>query len=133
MARMWQTPEVGEQVMKAMTADALKAALIGAGVPQAAADQMGSQIDDTMKDCILKLYRSAVNVGKEWDPELSNIPPGGLLIWGADDPCMAISYADGLARRTAATLLALSQTGHWWPLQRPEEAAAALEDHWAQI
>ena len=50
-----------------MTADALKAALIGAGVPQAAADQMGSQIDDTMKDCILKLYRSAVNVGKEWD------------------------------------------------------------------
>jgi hypothetical protein len=48
-----------------------------------------------MKDCILKLYRSAVNVGKEWDPELSNIPPKGLLIWGADDPYMAISYADG--------------------------------------
>jgi pimeloyl-ACP methyl ester carboxylesterase len=133
MARMWQTPEVGEQVMKAMTADALKAALIGAGVPQAAADEIASQIDDTMKDCILKLYRSAVNVGKEWDTELSNIPPKGLLIWGADDPYMAISYADGLARRTGATLLALSQTGHWWPLQRPAEAAAALEDHWAKM
>jgi pimeloyl-ACP methyl ester carboxylesterase len=130
MARMWQTPEVGEQVMKAMTADALKAALIGAGVPQAAADELASQIDDTMKDCILKLYRSAVNVGKEWDLELSKIPARGLLIWGADDPYMAISYADALARRTGATLLALSQTGHWWPLQRPEEAAAALQDHW---
>jgi nitrogen regulatory protein PII-like uncharacterized protein len=65
---MWQTPEVGEQVMKAMTADALKAALIGAGVPRAAAGEIASQIDDTMKGCILTLYRSAVNVGKEWGP-----------------------------------------------------------------
>ncbi len=111
----------------------LNAALSGAGVQRAAADEIASQIDDTMKDCILKLYRSAVNVGKEWDTELSNIPPKGLLIWGADDPCIAISYAEGLAKRTGGTLLALSRTGHWWPLQRPEEAAAALEDHWAQM
>jgi len=51
-----------------------------------------------MKDCILKLYRSAVNAGTEWWSDLKNIPERGMLIWGADDPYMAVSYAEGLAK-----------------------------------
>jgi pimeloyl-ACP methyl ester carboxylesterase len=133
MARMWQTPGVGEQVMQAMTGEALKTALTGAGVNEADATQMASAIDDTMKDCILKLYRSAVNVGAEWYPDLKNIPAGGLLIWGVDDPYMAISYAEKLTEYTGAHLHRLEGVGHWWPLQAPAEAAAALEQHWARM
>jgi pimeloyl-ACP methyl ester carboxylesterase len=133
MARMWQTPEVGEQVLKAMTPDALGAALTGAGVAEPDAAQMASAIDDTMKDCILRLYRSAINVGQEWWADLKNIPPNGLLIWGVDDPYMPVSYAEKLAAYTGAHLHSLPSTGHWWPLQRPAEAAAALEQHWARM
>src|SRR5258708_27673199 len=46
MARMWQTPGVGEQGMKATTADALKAALNGAGVAQTAAAELPSKTPD---------------------------------------------------------------------------------------
>jgi pimeloyl-ACP methyl ester carboxylesterase len=130
---MWQTPGVGEQVMQAMTGDALKTALTGAGVSEPDAAQMASAIDDTMKDCILKLYRSAINVGAEWYPDLKNIPPNGLLIWGVDDPYMAITYAEKLAEYTGAHLHRLKGIGHWWPLQAPAEAAAALEQHWERM
>jgi pimeloyl-ACP methyl ester carboxylesterase len=133
MAKMWQTPGVGEQVMQGMTGDALKAGLSGGGVPQEAVDDMASRIDDRMKSCILPLYRSAVNVGKEWEAELDNIPKTGLLIWGADDPYMQVQYAEGLAKRVGARLVSLPNTGHWWPAQRPDEAAKLLEEHWASV
>jgi len=42
MAKMWQTPGVGEQVMQAMTPDALKGALGGGGVPQEYVDQIAA-------------------------------------------------------------------------------------------
>jgi pimeloyl-ACP methyl ester carboxylesterase len=131
MARMWQTPGVGEQVLQAMTGDALKAALGGGGIPQESVDMIADAVDDTMKDCILKLYRSAVTVGTEWWGDLKNAPKRGMLIWGADDPYMAVKFAEGLAKETGARLVNLPATGHWWPLQRPAEAAAALEKHWA--
>jgi pimeloyl-ACP methyl ester carboxylesterase len=130
-AKIWQTPGMGEQFMQAMSPDALGVALTSAGVPPEAAGEIAAHIDDTMKDCILKLYRSAVNVGKEWWPDLSNIPAHGLLIWGVDDPYMAIVYAEKLAEHVGAKLVKLADTGHWWPLQRPAEAAKALEEHWA--
>lgn len=133
MARMWQTPGVGEQVMQGMTGDALKAGLAGGGVPEKALDSMAAQIDDTMKDAILRLYRSAVTVGTEWYPGLDNIPANGLLIWGADDPYMHVANAEAMAKKIGARLVSLPDTGHWWPVQRPEEAAKLLEKHWASV
>jgi len=130
-ARMWQTPGVGEQFMQAMSGDTLKVQLVASGVPEDAAQVMGDHIDDTMKDCILELYRSAVEVGKEWSPALDNIPANGLLIWGRDDPYMQQTFAEKMSERIGARLISLPDTGHFWPAQRPTEAAAALEDHWA--
>lgn len=132
LAKVWQTPAMGEQFMTGMTGDTLKAAITAAGVPEADADQMAARIDDTMKDCILKLYRSAVNVGEDWWPALDNIPRGGLLIWGVDDPYMQVNFARELAKHVGAKVHELKDTGHWWPVQRPAEAAAALEEHWAK-
>lgn len=134
VARIWQTPGMGEQFMQGMTADTMKAALTGAGVPDAEADVMASHIDDPMKDCILKLYRSAVDVGKEWYGEIvAKIPRGGLLIWGAGDIYMQLSFAEMLAKDIGARLEVLPDTGHWWPVQRPAEVARLLEAHWANV
>lgn len=133
MAKMWQTPGVGEQVMQAMTGDALKAALVGAGVSEEDAASMAEHIDDTMKAAILPLYRSAVSVGEEWGPDLPRMPKAGLLIWGADDPYMQVKHAEYMAKVTGARLVTLPHTGHWWPLQRASEVAKLLEEHWASV
>jgi pimeloyl-ACP methyl ester carboxylesterase len=131
MARSWQTPGMGETVMQAMVGPALATGLAGGGVPAEHAEENAGRVDDTMKDCILKLYRSAVEVGKEWGPDVAKMPKGGLMIWGADDPYMQIDFAQKMAERCGAKLLSFEGTGHWWPLQKPAEVAKALEEHWA--
>jgi pimeloyl-ACP methyl ester carboxylesterase len=133
IARMWQTPGVGEQVMQGMTADAMLTVLTGEGVPEDRARALVSHIDDRMKAAILPLYRSATEIGKEWGPDLDRVRTPGLLVWGKNDPYMAIDFAQKLAARTRARLVTLEGAGHWWPLQRPAEAAAALEALWAAV
>src|SRR5262250_2949556 len=62
-AQAWQIPGKGEQIMAAMTPEAMTAALVSAGVPLGDAVKTAAGVDDTMKRCILALYRSAVHVG----------------------------------------------------------------------
>lgn len=133
MARSWQTPGVGEQVMQAMSGAALEAGMTAAGVPAEHAGVTASNVDDTMKDCILKLYRSATEVFKEWQPDSENIDRPGLMIWGGKDPYMPIDFARKMAERTGARLLVFEDSSHWWPLEKPAEAAAALEEFWASV
>src|ERR1051325_5764616 len=88
-AQMWQTPEVGEQVIAAMVnADVENrvAAMVGAGVPEATAPEVVAHIDTTMGECILGLYRSAVTVGSEWEADLARVDRPGLSLWGAGGP-----------------------------------------------
>jgi len=131
-ARLWQTPEVGEQVMKAMTPEAIQGALQAAAMPAKDAAEAAAYVDDLMKQCILKLYRSAVNVGGEWEDGLARIPPGGLVLWGEDDPYAAPSFGARLAERTGSRYRSFAGCGHWWQLQRPDEVADELRDLWSR-
>ena len=133
MARSWQTPELGEQVMQGMSNAALEAGMAGAGVPPEHASVTAGNVDDTMKGCILKLYRSATKVGKEWQPATEKIDRPGLLIWGGKDPYMQVEFARNMAERTGARLLVFDDSSHWWPLEKPAEAASALEEFWASV
>ena len=67
-AKIWQTPGAGEQLMEAFTPDTLAAALSQQGLEPGYARALAEKVDPTMKDCILKLYRSAINVTDEWPP-----------------------------------------------------------------
>jgi pimeloyl-ACP methyl ester carboxylesterase len=40
-------------------------------------------------------------------------------------------FAERLATRVHGELLLFEGCGHWWPIERPGEAAAALERFWA--
>ena len=82
-----------------------------------------------MKSSILKLYRSATNVGTDW-PQLAAPTPPGLVLWGAKDPYVGVEFGKRLADRTGAKFTAFDECSHWWPSQRPAEAAALLEEHW---
>jgi pimeloyl-ACP methyl ester carboxylesterase len=132
VAQMWQTPGLGEQVMEGFTVDALVDALKPEGVPESTAREMALRVDDRMKASVLPLYRSAVKVGEEWGPDLDKVARPGLLIWGAQDPYMAIDYAKRLAARTKAEMVVLEDVSHWWPVQAPDRAAEALEAFWAK-
>jgi len=132
MAQSWQTPGLGEQVMQGFTADAMAAALAAEGVPDQAAKDVASRVDDRMKACILPLYRSAVTYMKEWGPDVDKIKKPGMLIWGEKDPYMQVEFARKMAARTGAELVLLPGS-HWWPVQFPQESAAALERLWGSV
>ena len=130
LAQQWQTPDVGEAVMAGMTTDALADGLPGAGVPADDARAIASRVDERMKTCILALYRSAISVGEEWEDGVAAIRRPGLILWSRDDPYVAARFAERLAARVRGQLVFLEGCGHWWPLERPVEAAAALERFW---
>jgi pimeloyl-ACP methyl ester carboxylesterase len=132
-ARAWQTPGLGEKVMAALTAETLQAALVAAGVPAADAARAGGKLDATMKQCILNLYRSAVNAGAEWEDDLPRVSAPGLVLWGEKDPYASVDFGARLAEKTRARFVQFSECSHWWQLERPAELAAELERHWSAV
>src|SRR3954452_10428648 len=132
LAQMWQTPEVGEQVMEGMVGDALIDAL-EPQIGRERATEVAKHIDDTMKDCILRLYRSAVNVGAEWGDAVDGITRPGIVFWGADDPYVTREFGERLAQRTGARLVMFPDSGHWWPSTKSADVARELETLWASV
>ena len=132
-ARAWQTPGMGEKVMAGMTAEGLAAALVAAGVPAADAAETATHVDPTMKDCILKLYRSAVRAGDEWEDDLKRVSAPGLVLWGEKDPYAGVEFGARLAEKTRARFVAFPACSHWWQLERPIEVTAELERFWGSI
>lgn len=130
-AQLFQTAEVGEQVLAAMTAETMAPVLEEQGVPYEDALAAAGRIDDTMRSSILALYRSAVTVGAEWQPAVEQNQRPAMALWATDDPYVDARYGERLAARTDGRLVLLEGCGHWWPAQRPEEVAAILSSFWA--
>jgi len=128
-AKMWQTPELGEQMMQATTPEMMTAGLQGAGVPEADAIETSTRIDATMQRCILRLYRSATKVGEEWGGDLRKIAAPGLVLWADGDPFVQPRFGERLAANTRAKIRHFD-CGHWWQLERADQVAAALTDFW---
>ncbi len=132
-AQLFQTPEVGEQVVAMMAGEAMVEMFVESGIPADAAAVTASGIDDTMRSSILALYRSAVTVGAEWQPAVEGNSVPAMALWATDDPYVDIRYGSRLAARVRGPLVRLEGCGHWWPLQRPADVAAALESFWASV
>ena len=130
IAKLWQTPAAGEAFMANWTPAVLRDAAAGLGVPPDYIEVAAGFVDDVMKDCILRLYRSAVDVSGQWGPDLERAPSQALLVWGADDPFAPVEIAERSAKRVGGEALVLQECGHWWPLERPAEVAAALKQLW---
>lgn len=132
-AKAWQTPGMGEKVMVCMTPERLGVALVAAAVPEADAATTARNVDATMKQCILNLYRSAVHAGEEWEDDLKRVSAPGLVLWGEKDPYAAVEFGARLAQKTRARFVSFAGCSHWWQLERPAEVAAELERHWGNI
>lgn len=130
LAQVWQTPGEGERYMEEELTDEFGIQhLIDNGVPEEDA-RRNMWLTPHGKTTILKLYRSAVHIGVEWQPELEQLELPALVIWGRTDPYVELHWAERLAPRMHAELVVL-ECGHWWPYERPAETAAALLRHWA--
>jgi hypothetical protein len=84
-----------------------------------------------MADCILDLYRSAVDVGKEWSPDFRDVSEPGLVLVPSEDQFLSDSGARLGARQAGAAVADLPGLGHWWMLQDPEKGAAVLAEFWS--
>ena len=133
LAKIWQTPGAGEEFMANLDPKQFSGQLEQLGVPPDLAAQATDPVDERMKDCILRLYRSAVNVGSEWQPALAQIKAPGLVLWGALDEACPVRFADQLGQDTHAERVLKFDTGHWFPLQAPTETARALQEHWQSV
>jgi pimeloyl-ACP methyl ester carboxylesterase len=102
-------------------------------VPEGPALDLASHINRAMADCILDLYRSAVDVGKQWGPDFAAIPAPGLVIIPSEDPFPSAASATKAGARAGAKTVALDGLGHWRILQDPARAATVLREFWATL
>jgi pimeloyl-ACP methyl ester carboxylesterase len=131
VAKIWQTPTEGEKWMAELDPAAFAAELATTyKVPIYLAQETAARMDATMKDSILRLYRSAVQVGQEWEPGLSKASSPGFVFWGVSDTAAPIEFADRLGAATGSEVLHMP-CGHWPLLEKPAQLASALERHWS--
>jgi len=130
-AQIWQTPGEGEAFMEAMGGELMVGALTGWRVPQADAETMAEHADNVMKEAVLKLYRSAVNIGADWSGALDATPKPGLVLWGEHDPFAGVDVGRRYAGRVGARFHLFEDCGHWWPYERAEETASELMQLWS--
>ena len=138
MAQLWQTPEVGEEIvlgMRAASREETIAMMTAAGMgPVAAADVADSL--DGIADCILPLYRSGAQPAvSDLGLALSSMDlPPGLAIDPSEDPYVGPpGRAAEMALRLGARHVPLEGAGHWWMCERSAEAAAVLVEFWASL
>lgn len=132
LAKIWQDPVEGDRFMDELDAVSFATDLVGNfQVPAESAEETARRMDGTMKDSILKLYRSAETVGAEWEPDLADVSAPSLVFWGALDPACPVEFGEKLAAAVRASRFLILDSSHWTVLQKPAEVAAALEAHWS--
>lgn len=118
VAKLWQDPVAGDAFMAGFDAPAFAATISqGFDVPADVARETVARIDATMRDSILRLYRSAVTVGAEWEPGLAGLTSPGLVFWGTRDPAVPAGFGRELAERIGNGRFAPLDCNHWSVLQ----------------
>ena len=130
LAKVWQALGEGEAFMRNLTVDSLSAMLTSLSVPAGEARSTAERVSPQMKECILSLYRSAINVGNEWEGALKNIVRPTAIYWGRKDTECPLRFAYQMAGRLLDARVIELNCGHWVPLEKPAELAGLLEEHW---
>ncbi|MEV6347644.1 alpha/beta hydrolase [Actinoplanes sp. NPDC051851] len=131
LAQIWQDRVAGDRFMAEFDPVAFAGQLVEVyDVPGEPARAAMGRVDERMKDSILRLYRSAVEVGEEWAPGLRDMTAPALVFWGVRDPAVPVEFGRELGLETGARRVAELDCNHWTLLERPAEVAALLEEHW---
>jgi pimeloyl-ACP methyl ester carboxylesterase len=129
--RVWNVPGDGERWMDEIDTDTLVTSFAAqAGMPEDVARSM-SWLNEWNRAVTLSLYRSATNVGHEWVDDLAKIVIPSMIIWGELDLIVSVEFGRRMATRMGAQVVTLDAL-HFWPAERPRQAAEALQRHWGR-
>jgi pimeloyl-ACP methyl ester carboxylesterase len=139
LAKVWQTPEVGEQAvtqMKNTPPEALAERYESLGVTPEIARKVVAAANADLGKAILALYRSAAQpVMRDLGIGLPRAAakPGLALIATEDFYCGGEKLARRSAERAGAKVAVLEGAGHWWMCQQPKQGADALNAFLASL
>lgn len=139
LARVWQEPEAGERAMARMLArpgTERAAGLAGLGMNAVVAERVAAGMDETMADCILRLYPSAAQpamarIGAELGKAAAR--PGLALVPAEDHMAGTERQHREAAARAGARMEILPGLGHWWMTQDPARGAKTLHRFWSSL
>jgi hypothetical protein len=110
-----------------------KARLVTGGVPDQLAGEIAGAHDETMSQCILGFYRSAMpNVAGDWWGDTGPTASQGLVLLLPDPPQDEAMSVDVASRLGAATAR-LDHLNHCWMAEDPQRVARGLNSFWASL
>lgn len=145
LARLWQTPRMGEAFMAQDPPRWLFRALLDHGyarrsspprLPRAFLDHMGHDFDADTRHAVLRLYRASEHLtdrAPELVAALRRIDCPALVLWGARDHYIGAEQA--LRQRAAfprAEVVVLPGSGHWPMVDDPDVCAGLVSDFLAR-
>lgn len=133
LAKIWQTPVLGELFNVAATAPAFRLLLRhgnSGGLPRDFLDRMYADFDAGTKRAVVRLYRASRHPEAQFrqlSAELGGLDRPVLVIWGKKDPYIGHEHAAG-QRNTFpdARVKMLDGSGHWPFVDNPEAVREAL-------
>jgi pimeloyl-ACP methyl ester carboxylesterase len=126
----WAQPGLGELAMAQVTPELIREQMgPRLGIPADAVDRTVAFLHEHNKEVGLKLYRSAVGVGRAWAKDLPRIVAPSMILWGEQDMIVPVMFGRRMAARIGAELVTVPGE-HFWQFTCPELGAAAMRRHW---
>jgi pimeloyl-ACP methyl ester carboxylesterase len=133
LARIWQTPWLGELFMAATTRTGMRLLLRHGnprGLPVEYVDQAFDSFDAATRRAVLRLYRNTRATNGAMQDIAKALRPWDLpaqVVWGAHDPYISVDFAE---RQRAvfprAEVLILPDSGHWPFIDDPDAVANTI-------
>jgi pimeloyl-ACP methyl ester carboxylesterase len=120
LARIWQTPILGELFMASTTKAGMRLLLRHGnpqGLPSEYFDNVFRTFDRGTRRAVLKLYRNTRNIddaARQMTAALRPLNLPALIIWGAHDPYISVAFAERQREVFPhAEIKILPGSGHW--------------------
>lgn len=135
LAKLWRTPEAGEEWIRAVVEAPLAArieALSGWGLGGVVTERLAAAVDSDMGRAILSFYRSPRLVTDDVPPTAMAVP--GLALVAIEDTMVGTpDMHREIAEAVGAELAEMSDADHWWMVRGPAQAARVLSAFWQRL
>jgi pimeloyl-ACP methyl ester carboxylesterase len=133
LARIWQTPLLGELFMASTTKAGMRLLLRYGnprGLPAEYFDHVYKTFDRGTKRAVLRLYRNTLNTeegARQLTEALRPLDLSALVVWGAHDPYIPVEFAERQRQVfPRAEIKILPDSGHWPFADDPGAVAQAV-------
>ena len=133
LARIWQTPLLGELFMASTTKTGMRLLLRHGnprGLPAEYFDHVYKTFDRDTQRAVLRLYRNTLNTeegARQLTEALRPLDLSALVVWGVHDPYISVEFAERQRQVfPRAEIKILPDSGHWPFADDPGAVAQAV-------